>query len=563
MPRRLLILIASAAGAAAVAAQESRPGGRTEPVPAGGPAAEPPRLLALVVVDQLSRETYDAARPWFGPDGFLRLEREGTRSTRCAYEHACTETAPGHAVLGTGAPPSVHGIPANDWPDPATGALVDCVLDPTLAAVGPPPEARIPGATWSRLRAPTFGDALKAARPEARVLGFALKARSALLTVGPSADLAAWCDYGAGWWTTSPAARAAPPPFLAAFNAADPVERGAARRWDRGGPDAAFADLGPDAAPWERGPDGRNAFPHSGAAPAGASRAERALAAVTTPFGNELVLEATAEALRVYRAGADDVPDMLFVGFSAVDLVGHLYGPHSHEARAMLLATDAQVARLLRMLDDAAGRGRYLVALTSDHGVGPVPEEAVRRGVKAGRVDVRRLRAAAESALAARYGDPAPERWTLAQEGGFLVLNGARLEARKIDRAAAQDAAAAAVARTAGVRAAYAVARLLRDPAPDEVAARVRRTLPVATAPDVYVVPEPFHLFSRNPASHGTPWAYDREVPLLLAGPGVRAGVVIDAPTSPACLAATFAAFAGVACPSGAGPAAPLDGSSR
>lgn len=503
------------------------------------------RLAALVVVDQLGADVLAAARPWLLPDGLRRLEREGASYPFAAYDHACTETAPGHATLGTGATPRVHGIMANDWPDPRTGKLVNAVYDATAVAVGPPSGAKTKGATLARLRAPTFGDALKAAYgPRAQVVSLSLKARSSLLMAGRSADLAAWLDYGTGWWATAAELADELPPFLSARNAADAVAARFDDVWSLRGPPAAYASAGGDASPFERGLDGRNAFPHALRSRT-AGRDASAEAALSTPLGNELLLDAVRDAVRFYGLGADDVPDLLCVSFSAQDLIGHQYGSASVEVRDAVLRLDRTIAALLDLFDDRVGRGRWNLALTADHGVGPIPELAAKLGLPAGRIDPQRVRAAAETALVAAFGDPAPARWTFAQDAYHLPLDRALCAARGVDPERAAEIAAAAAEGVPGVLRAIPTRALLARGPRDELEALVFRTLPPAAASDVYVVPQPYHLFSRHAASHGTPFTYDRRVPLVFYGPGVRAAYEGPGTPSPGSAAPTLAAILG------------------
>ncbi len=83
---------------------------------AGAPASPqaPVKLVVVVAVDGLSWSRLDAYRGWFD-GGFARLLAEGQVESACRYAHLNTETGPGHASLGTGAPPRVHGIVANRW----------------------------------------------------------------------------------------------------------------------------------------------------------------------------------------------------------------------------------------------------------------------------------------------------------------------------------------------------------------------------------------------------------------------------------------------------------------
>jgi hypothetical protein len=66
--------------------------------------------------------------------------------------------------------------------------------------------------------------------------------------------------------------------------------------------------------------------------------------------------------------GADDVPDLMFVNFKAIDHVSHIWSVNSPEMRDTLRAQDEDLGRFVRFLDESVGRGRWVLVLTADHG---------------------------------------------------------------------------------------------------------------------------------------------------------------------------------------------------
>jgi predicted AlkP superfamily pyrophosphatase or phosphodiesterase len=66
--------------------------------------------------------------------------------------------------------------------------------------------------------------------------------------------------------------------------------------------------------------------------------------------------------------GADEIPDLVLVNFKTADFVAHQYGPDSAELHETLAELDRQFGRLLEALERKAP-GRYLIALTADHGM--------------------------------------------------------------------------------------------------------------------------------------------------------------------------------------------------
>src|SRR5271157_490359 len=102
------------------------------------PAIVPrPKLLVLVVLEQLRQDELDALAPNFRPAGFRRLMYGGAHFPDCR-NLASTFSSSSLATLATGAWPAQHGIVANSWfdrgtrrPLPASG---ESLLATTLCA---------------------------------------------------------------------------------------------------------------------------------------------------------------------------------------------------------------------------------------------------------------------------------------------------------------------------------------------------------------------------------------------------------------------------------------------
>lgn len=66
--------------------------------------------------------------------------------------------------------------------------------------------------------------------------------------------------------------------------------------------------------------------------------------------------------------GDDDVSDLLFVNFKAIDHVSHVWSTNSREMRDTIRVQDRELGRFVRFLDDEVGEGRWVLVLTADHG---------------------------------------------------------------------------------------------------------------------------------------------------------------------------------------------------
>lgn len=519
-------------------------------------AAPAPRLIVLVSVDQLAAWVYDQARPHFAADGgFRRLETQGVRFVQCAYEHACSETGPGHATIGTGAPASSHGIVRNQWYSVQDRKRVYCAGH-EQAALPEYPEGKDRGP--ERLMAPTLADTLKAHVAGSKVLSVAWKDRSAILMAGHAADVAVWGENGTGNFVTNTAWCDTVPSWLQQFNETRTIDSFHGWMWQRCAADAAYAGLVDDR-PFEF-VHGNGSKQRTLPQPLTGGTEEPSAAFYTqvyaSPIGNEMVRLCAQAGVRGMQLGADDVTDLLCVSFSATDLMGHYFGPESVEARDGLLRLDQQFGQFLAFLDATVGDGRYALFLTADHGVGPTPEAARANGVDAGRGALTTMaRAAAETALRRRFGALPDGGKYLAHVGEysmFLDYDVLAAQAQDADFDAvlrrASRVAAQAAASTAGMIAAYATCDLIT--ADDAFANSFRKALYPGRAGDVQLVVKPYWLDGTTPASHGSPHAYDREVVGFAYGGGAPAGRRLAQQITPGFGAVWLALLAGVPRPS-------------
>ncbi|MCU0294297.1 MAG: sulfatase-like hydrolase/transferase, partial [Thermoanaerobaculaceae bacterium] len=207
-----------------------------------------------------------------------------------------------------------------------------------------------------------------------------------------------------------------------------------------------------------------------------------------------------------------------------------------------------------RFLDTqvAGGLSRVLIVVTGDHGVSTAPEEAlsaaripVGRGTDAGVVQ------AVDTALDAAYG---AADWVVegVRTSPNLYLNLAAAGERHIAVEDVQRTAALAAGQAQGVYVAFSRTQILTGQLPPWGFTRlVVNGFHPRLGGDVYVVTQPGWLLSGPPdASHGSPWAPDTHVPLVLRGPGVTPGVQYRRVT-PMDIVPTLAQVLGIGYPTG------------
>lgn len=525
------------------------------------PAQEPPRprLVVLCAIDQLASWVLNQGLPHCAEDGgFKRLLRQGTWFANCAFLHGCSETGPGHATLGTGAPASVHGIVKNQWWDPDSKAEQYCCGDAKAEALPEWPEGK--GRSAVRLLVPTLGDCMKAhLGAAAKVVSVSWKDRSAILMAGASADVAAWVETKTGQLVTNQAYCKQAPAWMVAFAKQKLLDSWFGWNWERCAGEPAYAGLVDDR-PYEYvhgNGSNQHTLPQKVTGGKDAPETAYYTQAWFSPLGNELVLHATLAAVDGAELGRDGVPDLLCVSFSSLDLVGHGYGPDSVEARDCLLRLDRQLAQLLQALDQKVGEGRYLFLLSADHGVGVPPEAARAAGIDARRGLLQSIaKAEAEKALVAKFGErPEKARYVVHASEMALFFDRASIEKQLGDSgfAKAGRIAAEAAGRSLGIMTAFVTSDLVQNgPGEDPIRRAMFFAAREDRSGDVLLVVKPWWLDGTLPASHGSPHPYDREVPLIAMGSGIKAGQRSFASVSPGLGVVLAASVLGIPRPGGA-----------
>lgn len=501
-----------------------------------GTGHQPPRLVVVLVIDQLRADYIERFQDHYrGGLGWL-LDR-GAYFPRAAYRYSATFTAAGHATISTGKHPASHGIVGNSWRESARGEVYS-VADERYPAVGGPGESRSPLA----LLADTLGDGLKDAHDGSRVYSVSTKDRSAILLAGKGADGAFWFEPDCGCLVSSSYYGEALPSWLAEFNAAQPAAAYAGKDWHRLHDDASLYDslARRDRFPTEA--DGiETDFPH--ARPA--EGYESTLAA--TPFSDEITLGAALAALRSGELGTDGEPDLLALGLSATDSIGHRYGPFSQEAMDNHLRLDRGLADLIEAIDEIVGLDHVVFALSADHGAMPLVEHLQASGVAAERFSVAALWDGARRAADHCGAGPASE--TVADASGRrLYWDESALRERNLNPGEASECVADWLRSQPGVEAVLTAGQLSAGGGGPLEALFERAFFP-GRSPHIQVHLHPYlYVGGETGTGHGTAHAHDRRVPVLLAGSGISPGRHETA-AGPADLAPTLAAVLGVTMP--------------
>jgi predicted AlkP superfamily pyrophosphatase or phosphodiesterase len=475
-----------------------------------------PKLVVAISVDQFSANLFDEWRGRY-TGGLARLS-QGVVYSSGYQSHAGTETCPGHSTILTGKHPNKTGIVANNYLDASLGRVVYCVDDPGVVLAH---DAKASPVSPRRLMATTLGDWLKAASPSSRVVAVSGKDRAAIMMGGHHADGEFWLVGGVGLTTFVPpggdAKQALAP--VASFNARIADVWKTPPRWTYASDDCRSA-----AATWTlAGKPWRSKLPPDGWG-GSADPAVIGAEVMASPIVDELTGEAARHLIRTYRLGQGPAIDLLAISFSATDFVGHRYGTRGPEMCDQMHRLDATLGLVFADLDRL--HVPYLVVLTADHGGSDFVERLASQGYPmARRVSSAAVMARVNAILMGQFGYTTPPLRGTVEEANLVGVADA-------DRPKVIQAAVAALGAQPEIAAAFSREELLATPIhkgapPDELTLKERFAMSVyeGRSPDILAAPRLLStLLPARPgeivAGHGSPWNYDRRVPILFWWPG-------------------------------------------
>jgi predicted AlkP superfamily pyrophosphatase or phosphodiesterase len=500
------------------------------------------KLVVVISIDQLPYGLFSELSGHFGKGGFRWLVEHGASFSNAQYEHAANLTGPGHAAISTGCYPDQHGIVANNWYSPETQSNVYCVEDRGVKTLGT--EAR--GVSPRLLLLSTIGDELKET-PEnsSRVISISQKDRSAILMGGKKADAAYWLVDSQ--FVTSSYYMRLLPSWVAIFNRSGLATSFFGRTWNRLLSEEAYQGMDRDDAPYEGGGNGLGrTFPHPITGTDTTHVTSSYFGALwNSPFLNDLLIAFVKEAIVAESLGERESTDMLFIGLSANDAVGHTFGPNSHEVMDITLRTDLLLADLFRWIDDRVGLSRTLIVLTSDHGVAPIPEYMHEKHpeVFAGRVGSNTVGARCEEFVHLPHGESAISKVV---DGNIYVDRQSLLTNGLL-----KDAVIMLLADS--LKKEPFVSGLVTGPGENPnvpgtiIETRLRKNFYPGRSGDIVYALTPYFIdhSGTTGTDHGQPHQYDAHVPVILWGKGIRPGEYTSE-ASPVDIAPTIARILGI-----------------
>jgi predicted AlkP superfamily pyrophosphatase or phosphodiesterase len=488
-----------------------------------------PKLVVAIIIDQFRYDYLTRFRVDYH-GGLDQLLTNGADFTNAFYAQIPTVTAVGHSIFLSGAMPAVSGIVGNAWYDRDEAKVVTSVCDWDVRIVGgdqPPQGPKCTDAdpaSPKRLLVTTVGDELREANSESKVIGISLKPRAAILPSGHRAAAAYWFDDVSGNFVTTTFYLNKLPGWVDAFNQRKLPAEFVDRQWE-GFPNWKFH--GSAKAPYDKLP--------------------------ASPWGNELVEQFAEQAIGAEKLGQGKATDLLTVSFSSNDYVGHAVGPDAPEVRDMALRTDQLLGKLFQAIDQQVGLKNVVIVLSADHGVAPVPDRTGK--LPGGYVSVEEIGRQIDAALTARFG---AADWLTPGGGENVYFNRAAIQKLKtpdgkpigFDEICRVAKEALLLNPALHIARVYTREQLDNGVTGDFIARAATFGYNPKRSGDLSIVLEPGYVPGHSGTTHFSPYAYDRHVPVLFLGPGIRPGHY-DETIEPNDIAPTLATMLDIQTPSG------------
>ncbi|HHT0594544.1 TPA: alkaline phosphatase family protein [Legionella anisa] len=494
--------------------------------------ASPPLLVVEVVVDQLRGDLLQQYQDKFSSNGFNYLFAHGINFQNTYHVHANTVTCVGHATLATGTDPVFHGIIANSWFNRETQKTESCVKDlkskilPTIHTKKP-----MTGRSPQNLMASTLSDEIVLAK-KGRAFGISYKDRAAIILAG-HAGKAFWFDKKNGGFITSTYYYSAYPSWVVDWNKHYSPQN---ETWSLSNKITSY-----------RFKEFQQNFPHHTGEPTEPSYFEILEA---MPKIDELTGDFAIKLLQEEKLGTNNKQtDYLAISFSAVDGVGHEFGPNSLESEDNLIRLDNTIAKLLQAVDNQVGLKNTLIVLTADHGVAnSSPYLKANHFKTASPLTLKDLRMLIANTLAEKFN--LPEETIQSIELPYIYLNHALIGEQHVAYQDVTDKLLSILRQQKGIFQAYSLP--VNYTSQDWLSDKVNRMVFLNRAGDLYLVFPPNTLVpDQTDIDHGSPWQYDSYVPLLFAHPAFQPKRIMKL-TKTTDIAPTLAALLQITAPSAA-----------
>lgn len=481
-----------------------------------------PKLVVSVVVDQMRYDYLLRFEKHYGKDGFKKLIKDGFNVENAHYNYVPTYTAVGHTSIFTGTTPSEHGIVGNNWYDRFEKKYIYCVDDNAYTTVG---AANGGAKSPKRLLSTTFSDQLQFTQKfHGKVIGLAIKDRSAILPTGHTANGAYWFEGNdEGKFISSTFYMEELPQWVKNFNNSGKADYYMNQPWTTLLPIEQYTESIEDNNPYEGVFTGMDTptFPYNLKELAAQNNNYNMIK--ETAWGNSITTDFAIAALKGENLGQSDFTDFLSISYSSTDYVGHKFGVDSKEIQDSYVRLDRDIARLLKALDKQVGKGNYTLFLTADHAAVPVPSYLKDNKAPGGYL-------APSSEMISYIDNLTQEKYGITglvehKSNNQIFLNRTLLKSNNLELNQVSEYLAQELINFKDVYKVVSAHTLQRTNFDYGIMNMVQKGYNQKISGDVIYVTKPAHIaYSHTGSTHGSGFNYDTHVPVIFYGAGIQKG---------------------------------------
>ncbi len=505
-----------------------------------------PKLIIGITVSGMRYDYLSAYWDQFGEDGFRRMAGMGTYCKNAVYDQLITESAVGHAIIGTGARPDAHGIVADYWYERLEKDIRYCIYDPDVHGISSSDEN---GHTSpSQMLARTLSDELRIVNQfRSRVIGVSLDPKASVLQSGHTANAAYWFDPVHGTWTTSSYYLDSLPTWVETFNDKNYKDIYREKTWELLLAPSEYTSSLEDENTFETGFNGQVTFPYELSKIS--SQESRYSGLAVSPWGNTYTKDFAIAAMVNEEMGKRDVTDWINISFDAGKFLSESFSTWSLEIQDLYLRLDKDIAHLLSFIDDHVGLENALVYLTADNAIADDPEFLEGHRIPSGYFNYHSNISLLKSYLNAVYGQG---EWVNLYYAHQIYLNRQLIEDSRLSLEEVQDRVANFMIQFSGVSNALPSYILQRNNFTEGIFNRIQNSYNQKRSGDVilYLTPgwvEKGSIYRESLSN----FHYDAHVPLIFYGWKIKRATLPER-VSPLDIVPTIAYFLEISVPENA-----------
>ena len=485
-----------------------------------GQVSEPPKLVVGIVVDQMCYDYLYRFQDKYSDRGFVKLMKEGTNCRSTHYNYVPTYTGPGHASIYTGTTPSNHGIVGNQWFVKPKGVSVNCVSDDNVKTVGS--SSNKGKCSPHHLLSNTITDQLKLTYKGSKVISISIKDRGAILPGGHLSNGSYWFDKEEGKMITSDFFKNELPSWVNEFNALNYPSNSMSNIWETLYPISTYTESEPDDSKYEILFPGKSkpVFPYDLSVVPEKRKYELF---ISTPYANTYLTDFAIQSITSEGLGTRKESDFLCVSYSSTDILGHAFGPYSIELEDMYLRLDLELSRLIKTLEEKVGKDNFVLFLTSDHAVVPVPQYLIDKKLPGGYLSLEQKIIELNEVLQVKFGS----KFIQSNVNNNIYLDDKTIQLLGLNKEEIVDFIKSEINKWKGVKEVFIYKDLTLDCEKSKWGNMVREGYVRDRSGDLIFILQPGYLTeysdkSHKGTSHGSAFNYDTHVPLLWYGKGVE-----------------------------------------